>query len=213
MTISGGTQSGCMIKILEAEQRLESAAPHGVALLQQQQEEGNTGAPHLGAQKGERRDEREECEGMAIARGVDPFLKADLLTRTPKRHGQNLHRRAPGFSPSDAGAGSHTSCELTRNQRSEGRTATQEACNRTTVVHPFFFVASSGPAWRPGPTCHVTGATVTTYKETAPPLAPMSRLLDCRTSAATRGSPTRDPTVPIECNNHGSASRGDRHDD
>jgi hypothetical protein len=88
----------------------------------------------------------------------------------------------------------------------------QEARNRTTVVHPFGFVASSGPAWRPGPTCHVTGATVTTCKETAPPLVPMSRLLDCRTSAATRGSPARDPTVPIECNDHGSVSRGDRRD-
>jgi hypothetical protein len=78
-------------------------------------------------------------------------------------------------------------------------------------VHPFGFVASGGPAWRPGPTCHVTGATVTTCKETAPPLAPMSRLLDCRTSAATRSSP-RDPAVPIECNDHGSVSHGDRHD-
>jgi hypothetical protein len=88
----------------------------------------------------------------------------------------------------------------------------QEARNRTTVVHPFGFVASSGPAWRPGPTCHVTGATVTMCKETAPPLAPMPRLLDCRTSATTRGSPARDPTVPIECNDHGSVSRGDRRD-
>jgi hypothetical protein len=174
---------------------------------------------------------------MATARGIGPFLKADLLTRTPKRHGQSLHRRAPGFSPPDAGVGSHTSCELTRNgrsqiaaheacnrpavisiphprrnQRSKGWTATQEACNRTTVVHPFGFVASGGPAWRPGPTCHVTGATVTACKETAPPLAPMPRLLDCRTSATTRGSPARDPTVPIECNDHGSVSRGDRHD-
>jgi hypothetical protein len=79
-------------------------------------------------------------------------------------------------------------------------------------VHPFGFVASGGPAWRPEPTCHVTGAMVTTCKETAPPLAPMSRLLDCRTNAATRGSPARDPTVSIECNDHGSVSRGERRD-
>jgi hypothetical protein len=46
---------------------------------------------------------------MATARGVDPFLKADLLTCTPKRHGQSLHRCAPGFSPYDMGAGSHMS--------------------------------------------------------------------------------------------------------
>jgi hypothetical protein len=88
----------------------------------------------------------------------------------------------------------------------------QEACNHTVVVHPFGFVASDGPAWRSGPTCHVTGATVTTCKEAAPPLAPMPRLLDCRTSAATRGSPAHDLTVLIECNDHGSVSRGDRHD-
>jgi hypothetical protein len=99
-----------------------------------------------------------------------------------------------------------------RNQRTKGRTATWEACNRTTVVHPFGFVASGGPVWRPRTTCHVTGATVTTCKETAPPLAPMSRPLDCGTSASTRGSPACDPTVPIECNDHGSVSRGERHD-
>jgi hypothetical protein len=69
---------------------------------------------------------------MATARGIDPFLKADLLTRTPKRHGQSLHRRAPGFSPSDAGAGSHTACELTRNGRSQ--IAAHEACNRPAVI-------------------------------------------------------------------------------
>jgi hypothetical protein len=49
-------------------------------------------------------------------------------------------------------------------------------------------------------------------KETAPPLVPMPRLLGCGTSAATRGSPARDPTVPIECNDHGSVSRGERRD-
>jgi hypothetical protein len=80
------------------------------------------------------------------------------------------------------------------------------------VVHPFGFITPSGPAWRPRPTCHVTGTTVTACKETAPPPAPMPRLLDCRTSAVTRGSPARDPTVPIECNDHGSVSRGERCD-
>jgi hypothetical protein len=79
-------------------------------------------------------------------------------------------------------------------------------------VHPFGSVASGGPAWRPGPTRHVTGATVTACKETAPPLALMPRLLDCGTSAATRGNPARDPTVLMECNDHGSVSRGERRD-
>jgi hypothetical protein len=109
------------MKILEAEQWLKSVNPHGVALLKQQQKEGNAGAPHLGARKVERHDECEKCEGMATTRGVNPFLKADLLTRTPKRHRQSLHRRAPGFPPHDTGVVSHTSCELTRNAKKPNR--------------------------------------------------------------------------------------------
>jgi hypothetical protein len=58
---------------------------------------------------------------MATARGIDPFLKAGLLTRTPKRHGQSLHRRALGFPPYDTGARSHTSCELIQNAKKANR--------------------------------------------------------------------------------------------
>jgi hypothetical protein len=46
---------------------------------------------------------------MATAWGIGPFLKADLLTRTSKRHGQSLHRRAPGFPPYDRRASSNCS--------------------------------------------------------------------------------------------------------
>jgi hypothetical protein len=49
-----------------------------------------------------------------------------------KRHGQSLHRRAPGFPPSDAGARSHMSCERTGNRRSQ--TAARGACNRPAVI-------------------------------------------------------------------------------
>jgi hypothetical protein len=58
---------------------------------------------------------------MATARGIDPFLKADLHTRTPKHHGQSLHRRAPGFPPYDTGARSHMSYKLTRNTKMANR--------------------------------------------------------------------------------------------
>jgi hypothetical protein len=174
---------------------------------------------------------------MPTARGINPFLKADLLPRTPKRHGQSLHRRVPGFSPSDAEAGSHMSYELTQNGRSQ--IAAHEACNRPAVISvppsspkpvvervdcharsmqphrgcaPFRLRRIRWTSMEAGPTRHVTGTTVTACKETAPPLAPMPRLLDCGTSATTRGNPTRDPTVPMECNDHGSVSRGDRRD-
>jgi hypothetical protein len=41
------------------------------------------------------------------------------------------------------------------------------------VVHPFSFDASGGPARRPGPTCHVTGAPVTAARK------PHRRLCQC----------------------------------
>jgi hypothetical protein len=110
-----------MMKILEDERWLESANPHKVVLLQQQQEEGNTGAPHLEAWEMERRDQCEKSKGMATARGIDPFLKADLPTRTPKRHEQSLRRRALGFPPYDMEARFHMSYELTRNAKRANR--------------------------------------------------------------------------------------------
>jgi hypothetical protein len=46
-------------------------------------------------------------------------------------------------------------------------------------------------------------------QETAPPLAPVPRLLDCGTGATTRGDPAHDPIVPTEPIGHGSISRGE----
>jgi hypothetical protein len=56
MTIGEGLQPGCMMKILEVERWLKGANPREVVLLQQQQEEGNAGAPHLEARKVEGRN-------------------------------------------------------------------------------------------------------------------------------------------------------------
>jgi hypothetical protein len=83
----------------------------------------------------------------------------------------------------------------------------QVACNRTARAHPFGFIASSMEAQ-----AHTSCNRRAGYymQETAPPLAPMSCLLDYGTSAATRGNPAHDPTVPIEHIDHGSVSRGRR---
>jgi hypothetical protein len=147
---------------------------------------------------------------VATTRGVDPFLKATLLTHVLRHHGLSLHQRAPRSSPYDTGAGSHTPCKLAGtkeakppraervtaqrlqallhlrlNQWVKGRTAMQAACNCTTEMHPFDFDASSMEAqahtscnWRAS--CYV--------RKTAPPLTPMSRLLDYGTGATTRGN-------------------------
>jgi hypothetical protein len=58
----------------------------------------------------------------------------------------------------------------------------QAACNCTKGMHPFDFDASSVAAQ-----AHTTCNWRDSYyvQKTAPPLTPMSRLLDCRTGAAT----------------------------
>jgi hypothetical protein len=94
-------------------------------------------------------------------------------------------------------------------QRVKGRTTMQATCNRTKGAHPFDFDASSMEAQAHTSCNRRTGYYV---RETAPPLAPVSRLLDCGTGAATRGTPAHGPTVPTEHIGHGSASRGRRRD-
>jgi hypothetical protein len=94
-------------------------------------------------------------------------------------------------------------------QRVKGRTTMQAACNRTKGAHPFDFDASSTEAQAHTSCNRRAGYYV---RETAPPLAPVPRLLDCGTGAATRGDPAHDPTVPTEHIGHGSVSRGRRCD-
>jgi hypothetical protein len=92
-------------------------------------------------------------------------------------------------------------------QRAKGWAAMQAACNRTKGAHPFDFDASRMEAQAHTSCNRRAGSYV---RETAPPLAPVPRLLDCGTGTATRGDPARDPTVPTEHIGHESVSRGRR---
>jgi hypothetical protein len=56
LPIGEGMQPGCTTKILEAERWLKGADLREVALPQRQQEQGDAGAPHPGAQKVEGRN-------------------------------------------------------------------------------------------------------------------------------------------------------------
>jgi hypothetical protein len=94
-------------------------------------------------------------------------------------------------------------------RREKGRTAMQAACNRTKGAHPFDSDASSMGAQAHTPCNRHADYYVW---ETAPPLAPVPRLLDCGTGAATRGNPTHGPIVPTEHIDHGSVSCGRRRD-
>jgi hypothetical protein len=171
---------------------------------------------------------------MATTRGVNPFLKAALPTRVLRRHGLSLHQHAPGSPPTTRGLGPtrHARWPETeeakpsraervtaprlqallhprRNERLKGRTAMQVACNRTTETHPFDFDASNMEAQTHTSCNRRAGYYV---QKTTPPLAPMSRLLDCGTGAATRGTPAHGPTVPTDHIGHGSVNHGRRRD-
>jgi hypothetical protein len=76
-------------------------------------------------------------------------------------------------------------------------------------AHPFDFDASSMEAQAHTSCNRRAGYYV---RETAPPLAPVPRLLDCGTSAATRGDPAHGPIVTTEHIGHGSVSCGRRRD-
>jgi hypothetical protein len=101
MTTGRRLRPGCVMKILEAEWWWKSANPHGVAFLQQQQEEGkigdtttsasspavrspegmtltrippeNTGAPHLEDRKAKWHDGRKKSEACLLPGGSTRF--------------------------------------------------------------------------------------------------------------------------------------------
>jgi hypothetical protein len=162
------------------------------------------------------------------SKGVTLLLKATLPTCVLSRRGRSLHQHAPRSSPYDTGGGSHASCKLPQdrrsqtaaqrlqaflrlrpNQRVKGRTAMQAACNCTKGAHPFDFDASSMEAQ-----AHTSWNRHAGYyvQKTAAPLAPALRLPDYGTGAVTRGDPAHGPAVPTRHAVHGSVSRGRRRD-
>jgi hypothetical protein len=54
---------------------------------------------------------------MSTARGIDPFLKAALPTRIPSVTSKVSTNELQGSHPPAAGAGSHTSCGLTKKRK------------------------------------------------------------------------------------------------
>jgi hypothetical protein len=171
---------------------------------------------------------------MVAIQGGHPPFKGDSPHLRPQSSRTESSPTRSKVPPYNTGAGSHASCKLAQDRRSqtaargahnspavtsipplspgpadERRTAMQAACNRTKGAHPFGFDASSMEAQ-----AHTSCNRRASYyvQETAPPLTPVPRLLDYGTGAATRGDPAHDPTVPTEHIGHGSVSRGRRHD-
>jgi hypothetical protein len=160
-----------------------------------------------------RRVRRHGCHprGCPLFKGNSPHLRpqASRTKSSPTRS---------KVLPLRHGAGSHAACKLAGteeakppraervtaqrlqallhfrpNQRVKGRTAMQAACNCIIGAHPFDFDASSMEAQAHTSCNRRAGYYV---RKTAPPLAPVPRLLDCGTGGATRGNPTPGLTVP-----------------
>jgi hypothetical protein len=68
-----GMQPGCLMKILEAKRWLKDTNSREVALLQQQQDEGNTGAPHPGLGRWKGAMHVESAETCPPPRGLTPI--------------------------------------------------------------------------------------------------------------------------------------------
>jgi hypothetical protein len=105
--------------------------------------------------------------------------------------------------------------------RSRRRTTAQGACNRPAVARPLSFATTGGPTsgMGPRPTCHTPDTSVPGCRKDAPPLAPMSRLLEdvakdyednfskpMQRLEAPRAWPNKD----IKYGGHGPVSRGGR---
>jgi hypothetical protein len=166
------------------------------------------------------------------SKGVALLLKATLPTCVLSRRGLSLHQHAPRSSPYDTGAGYYASCKLAQDRRSQTAARGAHNCPAVTSTpplsprpageradrhaggmqsyqgaHPFDSDASSVEAQAHTSCNRRAGYYV---REAAPPLAPVPCLLGCETSAATRGDPAHDPTMPTEHIDHGSVSRGRR---
>jgi hypothetical protein len=85
-------------------------------------------------------------------------------------------------------------------QRVKGRTAMQSACNRAKRAHPS---GSNAPSMETQAHTSCNRRVGCYVRATAPPLAPLPRLLDCGTSTA---------TVPARRIGHGPVDRGRRRD-
>jgi hypothetical protein len=143
-------------------------------------------------------------------KGNSPHLRPQpSRTESSPTRSKVLPLRHGGWAPRVMQAGPRRKKPNRRARWVKERTAMQAACNCTKGAHPFDFDTSSMEAQAHTSCNRRAGYYV---RETAPPLAPVPRLLDCGTGVATRGDPAHDPTVPTEHIGHRSVSRGRRHD-
>jgi hypothetical protein len=149
---------------------------------------------------------------VTIGEGMQPGCLMKILEAERWLKGTNFHEVA--FLQRQGGriAGVQrlrASLHFRSDQQVKGRTAMQSTCNCAKWAHPSDSNAPSMEAQAHTSCNRRAGCYV---RATAPPLAPLPCLLDCRTSTATRGNPAYDPTVPARRIGHEPVSRGRRRD-
>jgi hypothetical protein len=167
--------------------------------------------PSGGSESGKTRCIRER-EDMVAFQGSHPPFKGDSPYLRLLQH-------APRSSPYGARSGSHASCKLAQSRRSQ--TAARGACNRPAVTSvpplsprpageradnraggmqprqvgaPLRLPMHPGMEAQAHASCNRRAGCY--VRATAPPHAPLPRLLDYGTSTVTRGNPAYDPAVP-----------------
>jgi hypothetical protein len=223
------------MKILEAERWLKGTNFREVAFLQRQRRRKRRGRPPSGGSEGGRAQcmrgmRRHGCHprgSPSFKRRLSPLASSTVADRvfanmlqdpppTTRGLGPTCHAgwpRAEEAKPPRAESVTarrlQTLLHFRPDQRVKGRTAMQVACNRTKGAHPFDFDASSMEAQAHTSCNRRAGYYV---QEAAPPLAPVPRLLDRGTGAATRGNPAHGPTVTTKQIGHLSVSCRRRRD-
>jgi hypothetical protein len=134
-------QLDCLMKILEVERWLKGTNFREVAFLQRHQDESDASAPHPGARKVEGRDTW-SAKTWLPSKGVTLLLKVTLPTCVLSRRRLSLLQHAPRSSPYDMGVGSHASCKMAQDRRSQTVARGARNCPAVTNIPPL----SPGPA-------------------------------------------------------------------
>jgi hypothetical protein len=116
-------QPGRLMKILEAERWLKGTNFREVALPNESKTEEPRAPPIRGLGRWKDVMYEGSAETWLPFEGVTLLLKATLPTCILNRRGLSLLQHAPRSSPYDKGAGSHASCKLAQDRRSQNRRA------------------------------------------------------------------------------------------
>jgi hypothetical protein len=135
-------QPGCLMKILEAERWLKGTNFHEVAFLQRQQDKATRVLPIWGLGRWKDAMHEGSAKTWLPSKRVALLLKATLPTCVLSRRGPSLLQHAPRSSPYDTRAGSHVSCKMAQDRRSQTAARGARNCPAVTSIPPL----SPGPA-------------------------------------------------------------------